>query len=625
MQSNTFKLSAIALVLVGMTTSAQAAIYTISTESGNSIGQSSKATAISPDGNKVAVEVLSGPVGIDYSEELPYMVDTRFYINSFYDLDDYCLYYLGYETCMTWTNSKWYGLKSSAEVCESDDSPQVCSGGLKKTIDAWDKSSSYSSNSSAFVDNNLINPFGLGVVNSVPPTGTIQPDSTDVVVNFIQNDGTTIGSSSSPYYSNPAYNARAFIRRGFNFDQELLPPSAVPPVIQSLGQTNAKGVIDVGGAIGVITFGSASVSNMANLSNSNVVPEGADIELTSLDTCSSTVNYADRACQYIQFANQASVWVSSFGNKNVARAIDDFPNGPTGHGDQTAQASINAAAILTGATAPTMVGFTTFNNNDAFYPTAVKYSPVADFSSCISNLGNNANNRCWTRNIIPGIDIKQSDDIIFSYTVANDINDNGVAIGIAKYSREANGSYAENIFVNEGAVTTQLSTAQSSLFFYGYNGTAAAINNSNEIVGKVDIEQIRDRSRRQRGYIYLHGTASNSAVLGNKRGWLLDDLINDGNVTGRANHYRIAEAFDISDNGNIAASAFYCAKGYSSTSQNALCNGFESLVAVKLIRQNGEIMPRLDEKEPIKRNGGSMGLFLLGLTVFCGVARRKKK
>ncbi|MEI8612038.1 DUF3466 family protein [Enterovibrio sp. Hal110] len=181
------------------------------------------------------------------------------------------------------------------------------------------------------------------------------------------------------------------------------------------------------------------------------------------------------------------------------------------------------------------------------------------------------------------------------------------------------------MFINEGASTTLLGPSQSSLFFSGYNATAASINNDNELVGKVDTESARDRARRQRGYIYLHGSATSLATFQNTRGWLLDDLTNGGAASNTNNQYRIAEAFDIADNGDIAASAFYCAGGYRSTAHNALCDGTEELVAVKLTRDNsGTISQRTYDDQTVSRSGGSVGFLGLGLLALAGAMRRKK-
>ncbi|MEZ9523373.1 DUF3466 family protein [Enterovibrio norvegicus] len=620
MQFNKFKLSAIAIALAvaGLPTLASAAIYNVTQETGASSGQSSAATAIAADSSKIAVEVLNGPVGLNYSEEMPYMVDEEHFINSYDDLDNYCDNYLGYNTCDAWADEQWYGIKATGEVCDIEDSEQVCDGGLKKEIDAWNNG--YTSNSTASVDGTRANPFGPGV-SGTPPTGSANANSTNVVINQISDAGNAVGASSSPYYQNGAVHARAFKTRGFNGGTELLPPSGLGTVISTIGQTNANGAITVGSD--VITFGSASIANMADTGNGNKAPE--DSGLGNLNSCSSAASYTDRACQYFQFANQASVWVSTYTtNAANARVVADFPNGATGNTDDTAQASVKAASILTSETAPTMVGFNTYDDN-GFYARAVKYTPISDFSTCLTNLQTDTSLRCWTMSLIPGIDIRQSGDIIYSYTVANDINENGIVAGIAKNFRRASGAYAETVFINEGTSTTLLGASQSSLFFAGYNATAASINNDNELVGKVDIETARDRARRQRGYIYLHGSATNLTTFQSTRGWLLDDLTNGGADSNTNNQYRIAEAFDIADNGDIAASAFYCAGGYRSTAHNALCDGTEELVAVKLTRDNnGTISQRTYDDQTVSRSGGSVGLLGLGLLALAGAMRRKK-
>ncbi|AMG31868.1 DUF3466 domain-containing protein [Grimontia hollisae] len=616
MQFNKFKLSAIALAVAGIPTLANAALYNVERVDNASSTQSAVATAISPNSTQIATQVLSGPVGLNYSEELPFMMDVEHFINSEDDLFLYCRDNLGYNTCEAWAEERWFGIKDSGEICDSGDSEQVCSGGLKKEIDAWNKG--FTSNSVASVNGTIQNPFGSGVDGDAP-TGTANSDSTNVVINAVTDSGDAVGVSSSPYYKSGSRYARAFQRRGFYGDAELKPPTDAKGVAATLGQTNANGVIEVAGR--TIVFGSASVANMADPTNGNKAPEGSG--LSNLNDCSSSVDFNKRACQYFQFANQASVWLPSDTTTAVsALKVADFqtPNkSPTGNTDDTAQASVNAAALVSGATAPTMVGFSTYNDND-FYARAVKFMPVTDFATCLTELETNASKRCWTMSPIPGIDIRQGGDIIYSYTEATDINDQGLVVGIAKNARLNNGAYAEKIFINKGNSTTLLGRSQSALFFDGYNGTAAAINNNDELVGKVDVENVRDRSRRQRGYIYAHGTLS--ADFDGTRGWLLDDLTNGAPD---ANAFRIAEAFDINDNGDIAASAFYCAGGYSSTAHDARCNGEEELVAVKLTRQNGgEITPRSYEENNITRSGGGMGVLSLGLLAFGCFLRRKK-
>ncbi|ATF10443.1 DUF3466 family protein [Candidatus Enterovibrio altilux] len=620
MQFNTIKLSATAIMVIGIPFCVNAAVYNVTLETVAVTGQSSAATAISPDGSQVATEVLIGPVGLHYSEEMPYMVDEEHIINSYKTLKTYCDNHLGYNTCNSWAAGQWYGLKAEGTICDAEDSNQVCYGGLKKEINAWNDG--YISNITAAVNGTKTNPFGAGV-SGTPPLGSANPDSTNVVINQILNSGSTVGVSSSPYFQNESVYARAFKVRGFNDTMELLPPFSSNQLIPLIGQSIAHGAIIFSGI--KITFGSASINNMADPNNGKKAPEGSMLE--NLSSCIMNVSYTDRACQYFQFANQAAIWVDSYTNPENARIIADFQTG-TGNSSiksttNTPQASVKSASILTGETAPMMVGFNTYNDND-FYVRAVKYTPILDFATCLTNLNTNASLRCWTMSLIPGIDLRQNGNIIYSYTVANDINTNGIVVGIVKNSRRSNGAYAETVFINEGNSTTLLGMSQSALFFPGYNATVAAINNNNELVGKVDVETARNRSRRQRGYIYLHGSAPNLTDLNNKRGWLLDDLTNDGNSMGNNNQFRIAEAFDIADNGNIAASAFYCVGGYNSTVQNALCNGTEELVAVKLTRVTGDIIPRVYKVSNVSRSGGSIGFIGLGLFAFaCAFCRKK--
>ncbi|KKD62491.1 hypothetical protein RN22_00730 [Grimontia sp. AD028] len=606
MQFNKFKLSAIALAVAGIPAVANAAYYQVQLLDSPS-SNSSQATAISSDSSKVAVEGLSGPVGLNYSEELPYMVDVEHFINSQDDLYRYCRDYLGYNTCEEWADERWYGVQASGTVCNSQDSEQNCLGGLKKEIDAWTQG--FSSNSVAKLDGADVNPFGDGIADT--SLSNPDPASTNVVINAVSGS-IPVGASSSPYFKVGSNNARAFQRRGFYGDAELLPPTGLGSVIDGIGQTNANGVIDAAGK--TIVFGSASVANMADVGNGSKAPQ--DSGLGSLSSCANSLDYSNRACQYFQFANQASIWLPSVGDTSTplnAFTIADFPNGSSGNGDDTAQASVNAAAIVSD-NAPTMVGFSTYNDR-RFYARAVKFVPKTNFADCIANLTSNSDESCWDMSPIKAF----SDRDVYSYSEANDINENGLVVGVAKSARLNNGAYAETIFVNDGNSTTLLGASQNALFFTGYNGTAAAINVNNQLVGKIDTENARDRSRRQRGYIYAHGGA-----IGSSSAWLLDDLTNDGNLGGN-NRFRIAEAFDINDDGAIAASAFYCADGYSSVAHDALCNGEEELVAVKLTRGGtDQITPRPYEEKAISRSGGGIGVLGLGLLALGGIFRRKK-
>ncbi len=611
-----FKPSSIVLLLAGIPMLSQAALYTVKRVDNAPVGQSAMATAISPSGSNVAIDTFSGPTGVDFAEELPFMIDMEHFVNSYDDIYNYCVYQLNYSTCDVWANGQYYGVKSDGQVCDIDDVQSLCKGGYEKQLQAW--TNGYTSNQiSSTIAQPFVNPF-VDTPPTVHPTGTLVSDSTDVVVNAIDDAGTAIGASSSPYFLDNGRYARAFIRRGFIGNTMLLPPASLNTKWQSFGQTNAYGKINIGGSD--ITYGSASVVTLADPANGNKTPQDV---MGTLNECLTAIDPLNtRNCQYLQFANQASVWLNT---DNVAIPIASFPAGNYGNGDETSQAAIQDAANVNNQVM--LAGFSTFNESSHFYANAVIFKQnTLDLVTCLKNTPTT----CWNMVRIPGVEVKQGDDIIFSYTKATGINDKGIVIGEAKNTNPINGSLAKYIYVydsNSNSNASIIGASNSPLFFTGYNATAASINTNGEVVGKVDIENSRDRERRQRAYIYLH---SNSTALLEKfnhtRGWLLDDLTNDGVVSGAgiANEYRIAEAFDINDAGDIAASAFYCKNGYETLAKNARCASTEELVAVKLTSINGSIQARSEEEEAISRSGGAFGWATLSLLFLAGLYRRKK-
>ncbi|MGL4826937.1 MAG: DUF3466 family protein [Vibrionaceae bacterium] len=621
--SNTRKLSAIALVLAGIPLASQAAFYNVTLLRDAGSDTQTRANAISPDGTQIAVTEMRGAPGLDREYEMPFLVDAEHYVNSYDDLNYLCENFYGYNTCAAWADERWFGRKASGEICTASDPEQLCLGGYRKEIRAWENG--YSSLQMSFLNGvTAVNPFANGVAGT-PPQGVLLADSTDVQISAVNDSGNVLGNSSSPYFADSANNARAFTRRGF-FDAAELQPQALTPLIDALGQTKANAMIDVGGT--TLVFGSASVANMADPANGNVAPQ--DSGLASLAACADPqfAGYQERACQYFSFANQASVWADPLAGTR-ATSIAAFPNGAVANGDNTAQASVQAAAKVNNAALPTLVGFSSFNEDGSrLFARAVRFTPKAglDEATCLADLAN-----CWTQTLLPGLEIRNGGDVVYRYTVANDINDNGIVIGGLKYARLISGSYAERVFVydNNSNQTRELGAGDSALFFDGANMQAKSINNNNELVGLVDVETTRDRQRRQRGFIFLHGAAPNLADFNNQRGWLLDDLTNDDNAAGESNRFRIADASAISEDGTIVGSAFYCAQGYSTIAHNAPCPGTERLVAVQLTRDpQSTITPRVHAQASVERSGSSLGLFelaFLGLSAGFAAVQRKKK
>ncbi len=616
MRQPIFTLTPLAILIAGAPLFANAAIYTVERVDNATSGEIASATAISEAGN-VGYEIAQGPTGIDFSQELPFMVDMTHTLVSQQDLDNYCFDLLGYSTCNIWTSQQWWGEQPKGEVCEAKE--PGCKGGYANVIDGWFEN--YVSNFTAFYRGVRLNPFGLGIWGT-EPVGKPDPNSTDVVINDISSTDLPIGASSSAYYEDNSRFIKAFIRRGYIGTTELMPPLGTDELVETLGQTNANGSIG-SGETGFV-YGSASVAVMADPAYEKKSPEGSGVNLAQ---CTSPVDFSNRACQYVQFANQAAIWLNN-GTNNNAIPIAEFPSGATGYTTQTAQASIQDAAVKTGDNAPTLVGFNTVNR-DNFYATAVKFEPVGSYSTCIANLANNSSQSCWTMSEIPGTQVKPDGDLLYRYSIAKGINANGIIIGEMKNANPVIGGYPEYVFVYDSTAdgnATILSKAHSELFFNGYNASANAINDKNEMVGKVDVENVQNRQRRQRGYIYLHGNAPELEKFNNQRAWLLDDLTNDDVISGKdvANEFRIIEAHDINGAGDIAASAYYCQGGYSSIAQDATCDQVEEIVAVKLTRKtNGSIIPRSYVEAPIERSGAGIGIFALCL--LAGVSFFRKK
>ncbi|MGB2147424.1 MAG: DUF3466 family protein, partial [Vibrio toranzoniae] len=146
--------------------------------------------------------------------------------------------------------------------------------------------------------------------------------------------------------------------------------------------------------------------------------------------------------------------------------------------------------------------------------------------------------------------------------------------------------------------------------------------------------------RRHRGFIYPYNVDSSKderrVDIFNGQAWWLDDLTNDGNVSGNNNQFRIIDATDINDAGVISATAIKCTVGgkvqaYDTTSHNSYCGGaasnaVEEVVAVKLVPIAGatkdDIQTRSADSEKVDRQGGSLGW--LTLTVFALLGFRRK-
>ncbi|WP_158119452.1 DUF3466 family protein [Vibrio metoecus] len=256
----------------------------------------------------------------------------------------------------------------------------------------------------------------------------------------------------------------------------------------------------------------------------------------------------------------------------------------------------------------------------------------------LDSLANFSNTANWTTKAVSGAEAKISGDYIHSNSVVTDVNKNLVALGEAKRagSRPENGAAGNRLFVinDVSASTPTASFLSGGIFFAGAGGKAGSINSYNEIVGQVDADSTREndgKPRRKRGFIYpynTNGSDENRMAIFAKKAWWLDDLTNDGSVTGN-NQFRIIDATDINDAGVISATALKCDGGYDTTAHNSLCGGGnreETVVAVKLVpitnATSNNIQTRPTEEQASERKGGSLGLGLLTVLGLLGFRRK---
>ncbi|GLT19273.1 hypothetical protein GCM10007938_30550 [Vibrio zhanjiangensis] len=215
------------------------------------------------------------------------------------------------------------------------------------------------------------------------------------------------------------------------------------------------------------------------------------------------------------------------------------------------------------------------------------------------------------------------------------INNNGYAIGEAKYATAINGAYANSLFyiTNPADPNGSFNEFSGTIFFSGANGKAGAINNNDEVVGAIDYQTHDEvggdgKQRGQRGFIAPLSSQTKAPLNG--RAWYLDDLANDGNANSANNQYRIIDATDINDAGVISGTAYYCAGGYDTTYLDSKCNGgtqgSEKIVAVKLVPIQGATSSNIQERGvtpvAVERKGGSINWFVLLLMGLLGFRRK---
>ena len=225
----------------------------------------------------------------------------------------------------------------------------------------------------------------------------------------------------------------------------------------------------------------------------------------------------------------------------------------------------------------------------------------------------------------PGTD----DDDTIDNSWAVDINEDGYIVGNRVYRNRVNRNYPTQMFVaryNAGAITSTLIPVSTD----GVNSEAAALNNSNQVVGWTDERSVTTQPvygsvpRLQEAFLYNITSGSRYAINDLICG--LDDA-GAKTCTQNGKYYYIEYANDILDDGTILASA----RRYDSYDDwSALSNGTNVVIklAANYSFSNGDVPSGyvVDNQLPVfdygassgSSGGGSFGFF--GLIAMAGAA-----
>lgn len=658
MRSTIFKLSTLSAVILAAT-QANAALYRIVEVPGPTLqnydlkpdvrgtyGSAIEAgtgdcftSACADNTYDLAGEILQGPEGNPYKDEVAFKVDNTFSYNSETRLDGYCTSHLKLATCDAWKKAEWFGLSDKGLA------------GLQRELFAWDSSTNYPSNASGFIEPTSTTAIVTADAASAPVGANANPNANSKNIVVTALDGTkVIGITSSGFYTmgTTTKNAQVFRSRGF-YDVDgssvLLPPrqGASAAIVKEMGRTFAYDsfVYPLGGKTYVV--GAAAVAPYDESSSNKDV-------LGNVSGCAAEANPSSvRVCQTVGFALKPYVWdmtpatptgLPAVNWVGMSAAHDAETASNSSEDDASAIGSVRAAAIPTGInptydTKPVLAGFNTQKDGSNLYMQAAVFYPKSTFDI--------TDPEAWENKFITNATVEDGGDAVYSNSIAKDINNNLLVIGESKRIVNESNALPNKMFIaNASSGNPSASYFSGGIFFKGAGGEANAINNLNEIVGQVDSETIREingRERRHRAFIYPYNGTNSDADRMNRfknQAWWLDDLTNGSapgypNISSANNHFRVINASDINDAGVISATAVKCSAGeYDSTSHYALCgdgSSVEKIVAVKLIPIDGatsaNIVERPSTTAKVTRQGAGFGWIALTLLGLISFIRRK--
>lgn len=623
MSSKTFKLSTLAAMVMAAT-SANAALYTIEpvssadTENFSTAiqelasgvdcfdGTDCSVSATNPVGYKVASRGRLGEAGQFINHEVDLQFDNRLNMvtgDIFGEYVKYCEWNYKFETCDNWA-ARYFGGSNG-------------SGGANRIINSWNQTfTDENNNTKGYVDGNRIDI--IGIANSTRGTQEVMP-------NAVSTDGHVIANVSSGYVTNNSGGSgRHYKSRGVYADvsdpNNVLKTELAPLLTTGIGAKLAP---------------SRAFSSFEYDTNTYVVGSAAIQVFNARDCVNETDPEATLACQNTIYNSIASVWNVSSPSAIQVAGWNGF-SGHTPGNDNSINSSIRGATIASGGTydtLPVLVGYNATNNDSRSLLQAAVFLPKTTGFTVAADQ--------WTSQTVVDTELKSGGDWLYSNSTATDINNKLIVIGTSKrgsfdYIRGSSSTGNTDIPVQNGSLNNRLWVADASngspiaeylsggIFFDGAGGEMGAINNHNEIVGRVHAEtsrEVQGKLRRERGFILPYGADADRKDIFKSQAWWLDDLTNDGSQSGTANKYRILDANDINDAGIIAATAVYCSVGYSSTSHNSLCSVAEKKVAIKLIpikdADSTKIQTRSYDSDAVTRKGAGLGwMFLAALTLF---------
>ncbi|WP_158587091.1 DUF3466 family protein [Motilimonas pumila] len=481
-------------------------------------------------------------------------------------------YYIGAFSTRSSIKQYDYGLRFQYErecyfdttVCEAD-----WIGSNNESNPAYENGLKFWRNAQSFADENGYDSqfFTYLIAGMAEPSQAYLPFdtgrsfSTDQVVTAVNNNGDIAGYGSAPYSASAPY-VRDFVRRGFYQSAagdfcELKPSLELTNGGYSAAY-DVRMVTSEDGTIKTLVFGSASVSRPDNNDDAftrcfNTNDEDSRNDLNQLTYCPG-------------FNTQPWVWDVTNGCAGGSLEGESMVADPTNAWIENRDdrlGTIYSGVSLSSNESGIAVGLSTLyyrNDERGSRERAVVLKPTSNGSYGV------------TPQYLEKVEYDISTDYddrkdYIRHTWAADINNSNLVVGNRAYELIKGRNRPSEFFVynlTNDTYTTPLKDKSvlnkkqrlegQSDYLNGASSQATAINNSGLVVGFADApgeEQPVVNGNPRRHAAFVHDVLTQDS-------WLLDDLICSRNDSGVVTvpYIRISEAKDISENGQIVATAY---------------------------------------------------------------------